>query len=483
MRTHGYGAGGKSTVFIQSSNVIWGYFIKILPSSVLGVPGYSLATFLILFFFLMSICLFGIINKINKENLIIIILTIILILFDPIISPQFTINAGLITIAGLLFLRIYFQFNQIKYLLFSFICFFLGFIIREKMFYATIFVGFFFIVNKKFFNRKFFFLSFLFIAILASAKHYNNQMYNQEELKKYLEFQKARVFWIDYKGFSFLNKEIRNKHKFTENDIFLLNNWFFIDSYLADPERLNRMRADMPAIINEKKGNIKVGIEFLWNQRILPLSLCAFLILLLFPSFRLGLSWLMLFIIIIYIAHEGRPAIYRVYVPLLTVLIIIPVLELIIKDAIRNKVYIIISVIFICNNINLYNSIFNHTQISKQSKEFHQEDFKFLNQVDYVVTWGSVFPHTIAYPVFPKKIFDFRQYGLGTGTLNPYSVSQIEENNNNGFIKNLKSDKGLFIWANDTLMSSLQIYCSEHHNKNLTMIKIKKQYLYHAHCK
>jgi hypothetical protein len=71
---------------------------------------------------------------------------------------------------------------------------------------------------------------------------------------------------------------------------------------------------------------------------------------------------------------------------------------------------------------------------------------------------------------------------MGLNIVDDIRFRQIEENNNNGFIKNLMSDKGLFIWANNKLMSYLKIYCKEHHNKNLTMIKIKKEYLYHAHC-
>lgn len=482
MRAHGYGIGSIPTAFIQNSNVVWGYFIQILPSDIFGIPGYSFATYLIIYIFLMSVCLFVVINKINKEKIILIFLTILLISFRPIISPQFTINAGLITIAGFIFLKIYFQLNSIKYLIISFICFFLGFIIRENMFFAISFVALSFIANRDLiFNRKIFFFSLLLISILIGAKNYNNYSYNTGEMKKYSDFQKARLYWKDYYGFLRVTDDVLTKHQFSRNDVRLLNYWFFADPYLADAERLNTMRADMPPRLNLRTiSRIKKAIGYLWEgQAIFPLSLCAFLILIFCPSLRLRLSWLSLLIILIYLAYLGRVAIDRIYLPLIILLIVIPLLEFIKKDVSKKKVYIMIAIFFICNNLNFYSVIHNHSEINEKSKDFHQEDFNFLNKVDYFVSFGGAFPYLWAYPVIPRKNFGFRIYGLGTSFFNPYSVSQIEENNNNGLIKQLKSDEGLIIWSNKRFNSYLAIYCLEHHNKNLTSIKIKEQYDLH----
>jgi hypothetical protein len=49
MRAHGFGGFATGTPFLQWGNIVWGIFVHNMPSA-FGIHGYSIATYLVLFF-------------------------------------------------------------------------------------------------------------------------------------------------------------------------------------------------------------------------------------------------------------------------------------------------------------------------------------------------------------------------------------------------------------------------------------------------
>ena len=78
MLAHGYGAFSKGSYFIQFSNIVWGFIVHNMPS-ILGTPGYSIATYLVLYFvcFVILLLAFSLQEEENIERKIALIILII----------------------------------------------------------------------------------------------------------------------------------------------------------------------------------------------------------------------------------------------------------------------------------------------------------------------------------------------------------------------------------------------------------------------
>jgi hypothetical protein len=102
--------------------------------------------------------------------------------------------------------------------------------------------------------------------------------------------------------------------------------------------------------------------------------------------------------------------------------------------------------------------------------------------MDYFVSWGSSFPYVAAYPFFLNKNFNPKIYGLGTSTLNPFSLASSKEKKNEGFLFHLLSDKGLYLWSWAGGLELLHNYCNEHHQGYFFIMKTNYNLLKKVKC-
>lgn len=103
MLAHGYGIAASGSPNIVFSNVIWGYLVRALPS-VAGVDGYSIATLGVLIL-VGAVILHGL-TRLGSHWLTA-TAAVMLLLVRPVLFPQFTVNAGLLAVAGLVCLAVH----------------------------------------------------------------------------------------------------------------------------------------------------------------------------------------------------------------------------------------------------------------------------------------------------------------------------------------------------------------------------------------
>lgn len=490
MRAHGYGVSRTASVYLQNSNIMWGYFIKILPTYLGNLPGYSMATLIVLCLFSTSIFVsLSSIEEFFDKNIkiyfVIIVLLLSLIILRPTVFPQFTINAGLLAISAILYLKTYLRNNKNYLLLGFFISTIFGFFIRENQFIITFLIGMTFIPIKIYkINKNFNLCITLIILVLFSGKLFHKISYSKPEWKNYQDLQKARVYWMDYKGFKKLSPDVRKKHGYSKNDISLIGNWFFVDHELHNPDRLNNMRKDMPKRIKQKNLNldIKKSIKFLLNEKLIPLTISAILLFFLFPTYKLFFAWTLSLSFFIYLGYLGRFGVVRVYIPIISLLVILPFYEAFLKKTFLKHKFLVLFILLSANIYNFQNIRSEHLLINQLSEKFHSKDHSLLNSIDYFVSWGSSFPYVAAYPFFLNKNFNPKIYGLGTSTLNPFSVAWNKEKKNEGFLFHLLSDNGLYLWSWDGGLELLHNYCKEHQQGYFFIIKTNYNYLKKVKC-
>jgi hypothetical protein len=157
----------------------------------------------------------------------------------------------------------------------------------------------------------------------------------------------------------------------------------------------------------------------------------------------------------------GRPGVLRVYIPVLSLLIIAPFF---IKGSwlrtqntiLRRLVQGMIFIVAISNTT----TVFSKSKAAQINAEKDRCNFyNFPNNP--IVVWGSAFPFENIYPVLkqPDGVLKYKLYGLGVFTLAPFSRAYFEQKNGRGFLDLLLSKTGVPLMENK---QSLNIYCKEH---------------------
>ncbi|MDR0233609.1 MAG: hypothetical protein LBI31_02225, partial [Zoogloeaceae bacterium] len=131
MIAHGYGAAAISLPTLVFSNVIWGYFVQSIPQ-INGVLGYSIATLGVLV--LSGVVVLFALRKVGLSWIVSCAVAIFL-LVRPVLFPQFTINAGLMSVGAFACWYLYGTSNGGKpTLIVGCVLAFLGYLIRDQEF-------------------------------------------------------------------------------------------------------------------------------------------------------------------------------------------------------------------------------------------------------------------------------------------------------------------------------------------------------------
>lgn len=471
MRAHGYGAFETASPALQWGNIIWGYIVYNTPS-INGILGYTIAAITLLFIATFAILYFGIESKVGHLSSLAILAAVLLVFMRPIMFPQFTINAGMLGIAGVFSLVAYSRQNKILILVAAFLLLYLGWIVRSNQLILILIISLPLLqlqVLMK--DRKFCIAIFILVLFVIISEILNYHYYSSLEWGFFSTFQEARVYWMDYGGFS----RLRNQPEFIKNyglsinDVNLLSSWFFVDAKIADPEILNKMRMELGPIIKEPLSSSIVIEVFkpLISTSLAPVFILAFVLLLLFPSRNLLLSWFIACSALLYLGYLGRPGILRVYIPVFSLLVLAPLFI----NAFQNNysIYRYVVAFFLIFTALVWNTSILSIQHSnyKRLSEQAQLDFNTVSVAKSFVVWGSALPYEIIYPVLGRShILDsVKLYQLGTSTLNPFSNVQTAEVSGVGLVKKLLSEKGLLFNAGQDQMDMLELYCEQRHNK------------------
>ncbi len=457
MVAHGYGIAAVGMPNLIFSNVVWGYLVRvILPIN--GVLGYSIATIGVLV--IVGAVVLHALRKLSFGWLVS-LSVLILLLARPVLFPQFTINAGLLTLGAVICWHLYGRQENRQAFVIGCLLAFCGYLVRSQEFLLVLLIASPLLPWKKL-GRDRAAQASIFILLLAIgiSAFVDYQAYQGPDWQTFNALNPARAPITDFGADTELKKhpEILARHGYTENDINLIRSWFFVDSNVADPIALKAMLDDLGPIPLQGNAltNGWIGLKTLAHPVLLPVFLAALFLLLLLPNRKLFATWVLCLAAIFALGMLGCPGVLRVYIPVMSLLLIAPLLA---QGILRQRLVQGVIVVAVFFNTT---AVFSESRAAQLVSDQIRQDLQgFPNKT--VVVWGAVFPFEAAYPVLRQfdSALAYRLYALGVFTHAPFSVAYGEQVTGQGMIDRLTSQSGIPIAANEQRFSFLTIYCRE----------------------
>jgi hypothetical protein len=470
MAAHGYGLSAIGTADLVFSNVVWGYVVRAMPT-VLETLGYSVATLVVLAIVGAAVTL-GV--GLLSGRVLIGISAGLLIMVRPVLFPQFTLNAGLLAAAAIVCWHLYDRHRNPIPLVAGCTLALTGFIVRDLECLLVLAIAFPIMPWRCLLWRQGGRIAMIAtIAVAGAATILDQRAYRTPEWASFNTFNQARLPFTDYGAAEALlqQPEIPARHGYSLNDITLLQNWFFVGPAIANPAELRAMVRELPLAPTRRSiSNLWAALQAFWHPSLLPLGLVALMLGVLRPSWKVAASWLLCCLAVIVMGYVGRPGILRVYVPLVSLLVIAPIV--VDRDTqVRRAMTFIVAA----------GALFGILQVTSQSHHVHVGDEAVRSGLngfpnEPVVVWGADLPYEALYPVLGKSpAQDFRLYSLATFTYAPFSVAMVEEKAGRGFVNRLTSQAGLPFIVSGRDITLLKVYCQEHLKATLEQLE-ERQY-------
>lgn len=472
MVAHGYGVATVGSPNILFSNVLWGHLVRAIPE-INGVLGYSIATLSVLFI-VGVLVVYGLFRL--GLGYIACLSVLLLIFVRPVLFPQFTINAGLLMVAAIICWNLYEKRNDVLVLVAGCILAFLSYLVRSHEFLLVFMLALPLLPWRLLFCSRSVRIAFiiLFSAIAISAV-IDKQAYQGEEWSTFNELNPARAPFTDYNAGYYLKEKpnILTQHGYSINDIDLVTSWFFVDPNLANPQSLQNMLAELGPLPLQggSLSNALASLKTLAHPVLLAPGVAALLLALLLPSWRVAVSWILCITAVFVLGLLGRPGILRVYVPLISLLLIAPFL-CVKLTAWKKRISAIIL---------LFAALINITYVFSESKNSYISDKYIRTDLAHfphspVVIWAATFPYEAIYPVLRESSSErsFKHYGMGTSTWAPFSVAYSEQKLGRGMLDLLITEAGMPIMAQEPYIKMLEIYCVERLGGKLEMLSLQK---------
>ncbi len=473
MIAQGYGLAAYASPKLVFSNVLWGYLVRSLPT-INGVLGYSLATVGVLFsvgwamlYFLLRLGAGRLLGA----------LALALLIARPTLFPQFTVNAGLLTVAAVIGWQVYARYGGLGSLVVACLLAFFGYLIRDQEFFLVLGVALPFLPWRVLRERRQMKIAVLLLAMaMASAAAFDHWSYTGPEWQQFLELDPVRASFTDFGAGQHLKQypEILARGQYSQNDVDLIRAWFYVDPQIANPKALTAMlvASGWPPILKDYGQSGFAAIASLFNPVLLPMLCAALVLFALIPRWSAAIAWAFGLAALFALGAAGRPGILRVYVPLVSLLLVMP---LAIGRASGVKRWTAALAVLAACAGNAY-LLVPEAIASKHMARQAQRDVASL-PAEPIVAWGGEFPYEFALQVLstdPRQR-DIRLYALDALTLAPYSVGSAEEIAGTGLVDRLRSPAGLSIIAPQRKIDMLAIFCREHLNGQFREIATYKR--------
>ncbi|MHA6646002.1 hypothetical protein [Mesorhizobium sp. A623] len=474
MVAHGYGFVSDGSPNLLFSNVIWGYIVRMLHG-MSDLQGYSLGTLVALLLsgwsYLYFLRRLGVANSVSLP-------AVAAILAWPLLFPQFTINAGLLTTAAVLGWHTYSQTRDVHALVSGSILAVLGFLIRPLEFALVVAVATPFLPWRLLFRDRMLQIACVFTLLAVVSAHViDSNAYRTDEWETFNLQNQARAPYTDFGIANNLKArpDILKSHGYSENDINLIANWFFVDPNLFNISALNEMVRALgqnfgPISISRMNLNSgAIALNQLFIPRLLSLTIAAATLLSLAFRPNLFAAWGLFLAALFGLGFVGANAHSRVIFAVLALLLLMS-LALSSRD---NKFQIkFISVIMLSVFVYNFYLLLPIASISASRVATAQRLIaSFGKETTFV--WGGAldFQATFPFKISPGEIKSYPPlFALGVMTYAPFSVAPVEERAGRGFLEQLRSVDGLRIIVNDDNVSLLRKYCEEHFNVTLQIL-------------
>ena len=472
MIAHGYGIAATGSPQILFSNIFWGYIVRSIPQFA-GLTGYSIATMSVPVI-VGAVIIYGLIRL--RVGYIACLSAFALIIIRPVLFPQFTINAGLLMLGALICFHLYAQRNDNRTLAAGCLSALASYWVRGPEFFFVLMVATPMVPWRALLVRRTATLALLLVAAaIAASAVIDHQSYQGSDWKLFNDLNPVRARVTDYGAASILKQrsDVLDRHGYSKNDIDLIENWFFVDAHIADPQALRSMLTEIGPLHNQANSlsNVWIALKTLADTAFLPAVIAAVLLCILRRNLKTAVSWGMFLTAICVLGLLGRPGISYVYFPLICLLLVAPYFSRQVS-AFADRLCTGIMVIAAVVNAGLFFSASKHHQSTAEKTRADLAGFPSYP----VIIWGGMFPYEDVYPVLGASAaaISFQHYGLGSSTLAPFTVANAMEKAGLGMTRLLLQKSGVPIVANEGLYHMLDIYCKEHLHADLVELWTKQ---------
>lgn len=460
MVAHGYGGVAFSSPQLVFSNVLWGYLVRAIPE-INGVLGYSLATLATLIVF-GAVLLFGLYRL--GLGVVPCLSALVLTLTRPVLFPQFTVNAGLLVVAAVICWHLYARDDDWRALFVACLFAFSGYLVRSQEFYLVLLVALPLLPWRVFLIRQPARAALIAFALATiTVEVIEDRVRQRPEWRDFTELASASLPFTDFGADSHLKQrpDILDRYGYTANDIDLVSSRFFVDPKIANPSALRAMLDELGPLPLQAGAHQKawLGVRALWHPDLRALFLSAFFLALFKPRRQVAVSWGITLVAVLGLGLLGRPGVLRVYVPVVSLLVIAPFFGGRLASKLKWPVTVVL----------LSAAVLSTPRSVAQARE-SEAVFEYVQDAlvgfpeDMVVVWGGSFPFEAAYPVLgtSPSAMTYQFYGLGGFTLAPFSVPYAELQEGRSMASFLTRETGVPIIASEREFAYLRRYCWEH---------------------
>ena len=476
MVAHGYGMAAIGSPNLVFSSVLWGYLVRAIPE-INGVLGYSVATIGVLIL-VGTVVIYGLFRL--GFGYLVCLSACALILVRPVLFPQFTINSGLLLVGAIICWNVYAQLNDRRALVAGCLCALFSYLVRHEEFLLVLLVALpLFPWRALFLRRSAIIVCVTLVLAIAISAGIDYKAYQGEEWRAHNELYLVRGEFTDFgAGFKLKRRpNILASHGYSINDVELLENFFIADPKIANPNALKAMLSEIDPF--PFKYNIKyksfygwVGVKALWDPQLIPLLLAAVFLALLCPSGKVAATWALCLAAVFALGWLGRPGILRIYVPLVSLLVIAPFLAGVKVTAWRKRLgasALLVACYFIASFV--FSLAIPHRIFADRTPPALAD---FPNEP--IVDWACLFPYQAVYSVLGQSpaARHYRLYSLDCVTLAPGTVAFEEQKAGRGMITRFISEQGVPIIASKEHLLKLKIYCREHFAGDMKELSSRK---------
>ena len=322
----------------------------------------------------------------------------------------------------------------------------------------------------KILNRKIFYAVVLcFVASLGVCKSIHNEAYSGPEWNQFKEFQIVRSQLIDYRGLVYLKDrpDIHEKYGYSVNDLDMLRRWFFADQEVANTSKLQSMLDELGPLYDQgsKLSRIKKALTaFLKKEVIFFLMICLLTLVFRF-KYSLLLSWCVFIAFICYLAVIGRPGVLRVYLPVMSLLCLMPffihpqIIEL--KEKAKKWRKMLLSCLVLVVFGYFVGLVVESLDRSVVAQE-HRVALNDLPEGETLVMAPYSYHSNYLYPVLGGQGFNkkLRLEVFGWSYFMPTSVASVESRRDNSFTQRLFSKEGV-LYREYSFSRYIATYCKE----------------------
>ena len=463
MIAHGYGDAAYGSPLLVYSNVLWGYLVRATPT-IGGVLGYSVASLAALMAAAWALAYF--LTRLSAGYFAA-FLAVSLVLIRPALFPQFTVTAGLLTVAAVIGSLLYSRRGGRGTLVASCALVFIAFLVRAPECALVLAVATPLLPWRALRERREAQVAFVVLAVaMTAALAVDNLSYSGPEWKRYFEVKNALTSIHAWGNGEHLKQhpEILTRHGYSKNDIELIQNAFWADPQISDPKALNAMMAELDSARTGGGAYISKGIgalRILAEPALLPLMVAALVLLILKPRWSVAFSWALCISAMIVFAVLGRPGIVRIYLPLASLLLLAPLAS----GPPSGRTRRCLTVITICGAWigSAYVLVPQASESTRQVLEL-QRALRGV-PVGTIVNWANSVHHEFPYPLLARdpKIRALRLYDISAFSFAPFSVAMAEQAAGRSLKERLQTAEGIPMFTPLSYQhEQLEVYCLEH---------------------